>query len=1114
MGAGESGVPFYNLQGQYEIAKSSWADPGLGNSVGIGVAGSPTFWLFSRIQNFGVPAAVVQAIFFLIIFCVAGFSVYLLTKEIFLQLNERFVFLAVLFYWFNPLSMVNIWNRFLYNYMAFWALLPLAMFLFLRGLRTKNYLFSICTSFSTLVFSFALSSLVFNILLWFLFTYMLLFFLFTEKDSRFFYLKYFILTFVTYVLFNFWWIGQLFSFVFSSGYEAASSVFFGSAGNLGTLISISQRLGKLINILSLSHATFFSEAAVWSRVYIFPLVIFLEFLITGIVFWAIYKYRKIQGVLFLGLLFLITAFLTKGSEAPLGEIFQAAFLRFTPLQIFRNPFEKFGFLLPLALAPIFSFSLSNIRSRFLYPLAVFIICIIWGFPFWTGLVFTRKIEDTSKFISYEVKVPLYYKEANDWFKKQAPDFRFISLPLDGEGMTYTWEKPYSGVELSSILFDIPNISFNTSVPFYSQIVDNLERLILTKDNISGVASLLNVKYLLLRKDIDWKERGIRDPETISRFLNSDLKLKNVGDFGSLSIYALPSDSFIPKAWTPSSLIRVYPKASFEDFVKAGGIPGQAFYSFPDGQELPNTNKIFIEPSAMIFLPKEKVYGPQDALAGLLYVKYLPDDRFYKFTLLKESLERARLSDPTDLFIFDLTHLGKRAVELYRLGEKQVNEKYIEDAASFYLNTFDELIKNYPDKFENSPRNSFWRITSEEFHKHLVLLNDAQKKSSGKNSEILKNALQGLGERMINMGFASTYAQSDSLKVDSWVFRFDVPENGIYDVRLENSQWKQFYGSLPSEFHLQIDDNVVALAPTEEKDFISFGGIRFEKGIHEIRLENPERKNLLEELRGDIELSSATKPEVSFDVSAFDSFASYEVSFDYWIKRGNSLNFLVYDNNDPKKGEVILPGFAKKILTDGYNNDFLNERIFMSPRSGADSIKIAFRADPFLICPEPKLFLGESCKDKDYIKNYSKETQVVIRNISVKKVFNNKMVLLEDRGTKETINPSISFSKVNQAEYRVHVEGALSPYVLVFSELYSSGWEARFDDGTKLDASNHFLVNAYANGWLVDKLGSYDLTLKFAPEDLLDGGKKVSLFSSAGALLLLGVYIWRRRKLSN
>ena len=104
MATGESGIPFYDLALQYDINKSAWADYTLGHPTNISVAGAPTYYFLSLIQEMGVPAFIIQAVFFWIILFSSGLGIYYLTKHFFPEILDKYLILAVLFYWFNPIS--------------------------------------------------------------------------------------------------------------------------------------------------------------------------------------------------------------------------------------------------------------------------------------------------------------------------------------------------------------------------------------------------------------------------------------------------------------------------------------------------------------------------------------------------------------------------------------------------------------------------------------------------------------------------------------------------------------------------------------------------------------------------------------------------------------------------------------------------------------------------------------------------------------------------------------------------------------------------------------------------------------------------------------------------
>lgn len=554
MGAGESGLPFYDPKRILEIVSHTWAVPLLGGSIGIQVAAIPTDLIFSTLQNLGFPGFMIEAIFFIFLFFIAGLFIAFLTKALFPDLKKKYIFLTIWFYWFNPISLVTVWNRFLYNYMVFWALLPLSLWLFFKGMKNGNYRFAILTALSSVVFSYAFTSVVFTVLIIFTLLYTFLFFFFLEKNKSF-YVKYFLIFLITFVLFNFWWIGQLYSVMLSSGYSSSVSKYFTSNDNLSTLQALSEKLGLLSYVFAFIHYDFFAGGLAWAKLFVSPLILSLNLLVMAAILWIIFKFRGYKEVIFLGLLMAIVIYLMKGISSPFGEIFQSIFLKIPPLQIFRNPFEKFSFLLPLAAAPLFGLAIQGLlqlvkkHSFMQFSIWIFVIgvMIFWSYPFWTGLIFTGDA----------IQVPDYYREANKWLNSREGNFRFVSLPLGGEGMTYTWDKSYSGVELSSALFDTPNISFNTSVPYFSDIVSNLTKYELDK-RILEFFPFINGKYIVWRNDVDYKGRKMANPlvvkERLNQLVNDDL-LSLEYDNKDLKIYALKDTSKQwPKIYISSNLV--------------------------------------------------------------------------------------------------------------------------------------------------------------------------------------------------------------------------------------------------------------------------------------------------------------------------------------------------------------------------------------------------------------------------------------------------------------------------------------------------------------------------------------------------------------------------------
>src|SRR3972149_2957390 len=227
LGTAESGLPFYDLKFHFDLTKFAWAEPALGNATGINVAGFPTYFLLSKLGELGLPNFIVEASVFWFLLTAAGIFILLLTKLLFPKIKPKYLLLCVFFYWFNPLFAVNIWNRFLINFMFFWALLPCFLFFYIKGLRDKDIRYAILSALSTLIFSYALTSLAFVAMIMILIVFIFLYFVVLTRNKKFLFL-YFLTSISAFFLLNAWWISQLPFGASSASYQPIISHFFTS----------------------------------------------------------------------------------------------------------------------------------------------------------------------------------------------------------------------------------------------------------------------------------------------------------------------------------------------------------------------------------------------------------------------------------------------------------------------------------------------------------------------------------------------------------------------------------------------------------------------------------------------------------------------------------------------------------------------------------------------------------------------------------------------------------------------------------------------------------------------------------------------------------------------
>lgn len=78
-------------------------------------------------------------------------------------------------------------------------------------------------------------------------------------------------------------------------------------------------------------------------------------------------------------------------------------------------------------------------------------------------------------------------------------------------------------------------------------------------------------------------------------------------------------------------------------------------------------------------------------------------------------------------------------------------------------------------------------------------------------------------------------------------------------------------------------------------------------------------------------------------------------------------------------------------------------------------------------------------------------------------------------------PKINFKKISNDHYLVEVKQTIEPFILVLNNTFDKFWQAKIE---KSIVDKHFIVNGFANGWLIEKRGDYmiDIKLKVWPWD--------------------------------
>ncbi len=237
--------------------------------------------------------------------------------------------------------------------------------------------------------------------------------------------------------------------------------------------------------------------------------------------------------------------------------------------------------------------------------------------------------------------------------------------------------------------------------------------------------------------------------------------------------------------------------------------------------------------------------------------------------------------------------------------------------------------------------------------------------------------------------------------------------------------------------------------------------------------------------------------LAFPVGSLNKNSDYLVSFKYKQLSGEQSQFVVYSNDPKIDGQrTTLPTVADKswqtytqILSAG------------------------------TIIPETKIYLYLPTNELDL-------TSVLLDDFKITEIPHLPSVYLHS--TKNPLSsPELDFKRVNDTKYVVEVNNLSENRLLVFSDSYSPQWNAFVEStelkptnnsGYKVSASNHFLINGSANGWMIDLTAlpdnirnsgnSYRIIIEFAPQRSFYLGLLISGITLVGCISYL---VWARKK---
>jgi hypothetical protein len=105
-------------------------------------------------------------------------------------------------------------------------------------------------------------------------------------------------------------------------------------------------------------------------------------------------------------------------------------------------------------------------------------------------------------------------------------------------------------------------------------------------------------------------------------------------------------------------------------------------------------------------------------------------------------------------------------------------------------------------------------------------------------------------------------------------------------------------------------------------------------------------------------------------------------------------------------------------------------------------------------------------------------------------------------------PTVTYTRTDPITYQVAISTS-HPFVLVFSAPYDRQWRAFYGSplafqlfSPAISENDQLMMNGYANGWYVNRTGTFTMTLYYTPQNLYYLGLSISVVFTIAVFITL------------
>lgn len=801
---------------------------------------------------------------------------------------------------------------------------------------------------------------------------------------------------------------------------------------------------------------------------VFPLVIVLGLL-----------WNKSRLYLLSTIFFFITLFLVTANITGIGfKLYVLAFQLpgFSMFRVFYGQWQWtylffYAVLVGLALATV----LVKLKTEQRYHLIGFIVVLLLttSWPLISG-----KLTDTthwqSKGIKSHVKMDSLYDEVLSYMRSLPVDGKFISFPLSGPGYQVLKgenDAAYEGP--STITYLASRNEFNGFQEFGvfgpSLLTAARER---NYSTFKDILALLNIKYIFYNEDpYIYTENypglpyeHVRDffpdsQEGYKEFIK-ELGVKEIKSFGwKYHIYELDNSSYVPHIYVANKSVH------WNDLVAVNPHHPLSFYPEDKMVALYDDINIYRKHTGMF---DDVPIKARNTSTIFDFFKKKKEDKFvsptvsrklssliYPLVVLKEKRDFGRYSTINNAYIDrSIYFIEKRINELVRLEHIPLRRNVTSVTAlgstwkepglwefrrhneynswEITLVRYQKAIEKLIDELEKTKQSDYSTTTSKVELKSYLKEHKDDLRGAIRQETLWSTAdrkyISNLVERMYTDIYIKLNLQLPDFSNIPYSAEYPL-EDGTYEVYVNKEDIKNL------DITLRVDGRRVVPKVSKEGEWMRFDDIVVQNkpslpvlfSIHKI-------PNLIEQTNWKTAEQTTLQDPVTLaipynflgntsglvmDIPRWEGEAIYAISFDY-LTNDQNFSLILQEKGGTKTSQYLNATYEETFRSTEWKKF---STVVLSAKNAQSAYLQIVKAQD------------------DYEDGDSRNVkEIEIKNLSVQKISNPRIIFKKVTASKKISNPHITFTKINPTKYKVIVRGTKGPYTLVLSQSFNQKWK--------------------------------------------------------------------------